>query len=188
MSMLARTMLVLCVVASTAPSVSRADQHAAELPALFSRLGDAEGGAHAPEIEQKIWSLWFAAPAPRAKQLFESARQATQHGALDEALATFSTLIKEFPDFAEAWNQRAIVRFLQNDISGALADVERTLALEPHHFGALTGRGQCYLRMEKPREALVAFEAALRVHPRLDGVARQIEMLRAYVGPQQAPI
>lgn len=46
-------------------------------------------------------------------------------------------VLAQAPNWAEAWNQRATLRYLQRRHLDALDDVERTLALNPIHFGAL---------------------------------------------------
>lgn len=188
MNKLAASVLILGVWLLTAADAALADQHHAALPTLLTQLHDSPNSNAARALEQQIWALWFEAPSAEAGSLFEQGRKFAESGALPESLASFERLVKNYPDFAEAWNQRAIVRFLMDDVDGALADVEKTLALEPRHFGALTGRAQCHLRRQKPRAALAAFEAAVAIDPWLAGVARQIELLRAHLGAQQTPI
>ena len=169
------------------PLLAGADQRAPELATLFAALSNADDAAAAHVVEQQIWELWFKPPNEHAGALFTQGRSAVEKGELPAAKAAFDQLISEFPEFAEGWNQRAIVHFLLNDLEAALADVDKTLALEPHHFGALSGRGQCYIRMERPREALAAFEETLKVDRWLDGIAQQTEMLRAFVNRQHRP-
>ena len=179
---------LLVVIGCLGSRPAYGDQHAPELSALFAALGSAADSAAAHVVEQEIWALWFNAPAVPAASLFERGRKAVEAGDLQEGITLFDQLTREFPDFAEGWNQRAIVHFLLDDMDGALADVAKTLALEPRHFGALSGRGQCYLRLERPREALTAFDATLQIDPWLDTVAQQATMLRAYVERQPTPI
>lgn len=173
----AATLFALGVALATPVS---ADQHAAELPALLGSLTTAPTAAAAQVIEQKIWALWFEAPAPEADTLFKAGRAAGEQGDIPQALAAYDQLVQKFPDFAEAWNQRAIVKFMMGDLDGALEDVAHTLELEPRHFGALSGRGQCYLHMQRMGEALEALEAAQAINPWADSVNKQIEMLRAH--------
>jgi Tfp pilus assembly protein PilF len=61
-----------------------------------------------------------------------------------------------------------------------VANIHRTLELEPRHYGAICGFGQICLSLGDTDSALFAFDAALRVNPHL-GDVRQIlgKLLRA---------
>ena len=107
---------------------------------------------------------------------------------IDSAVTLLDDLVDYAPDFAEAWNQRAIVLYLAEDYTGSLRDIEQTLALEPRHFGALSGRGQVYLRLDEPELALQAFESALDHNPWMANIRGQMEMIRAYLNGRQKPI
>ena len=97
---------------------------------------------------------------------------------LATALAIYSALVERAPDFAGAWNKCTTVYFLMGELKASLADVERTLALEPRHFGALRGAGQIHLQRGLLRQAYEAFRRALEINPHLDGARMFIEMLR----------
>ena len=103
------------------------------------------------------------------------------HRAFEAALTSFNTVIEMRPDFAEGWNKRATLYYLVGEFERSIADVERTLALEPRHFGALSGLGLINMALERPVEALAAFEAALAVHPHMPNAKRMIKQLRAIV-------
>lgn len=164
------------------------DQRDPALPELFSALANAPDPMASYEVEQTIWSAWLEAPDEVASVLLEEGRSAAMSGAMHAALQSFDELTEKFPDYAEGWNQRAIVHFMLGDLQRSLADIARTLELEPRHFGALSGSGQCYFRLEMYREALGAFEAALQVHPWLPAARRQVEILRALVKDETTPI
>ena len=97
---------------------------------------------------------------------------------LRAALGKFEQIVKIAPGFAEGWNKRATVYYLIGNYSGSLQDIERTLNLEPRHFGALSGRGLVLLELEDMKAALASFEAALKVYPQLSGASHNAKALR----------
>ena len=72
---------------------------------------------------------------------------------LTTALKLLDQLVKEAPDWAEAWNQRATIRFMVGDYEGSLADIDRVLPLEPKHFGALSGEALILMQLGRTDEA-----------------------------------
>lgn len=181
---LALTMLVITLLSSTLS----ADQNDPRLPALFETLEGATNPAIAATTEQEIWRIWHTSPSDDALAIMTDARRALDTGDFDTAMLKLNALVSQYPDYAEAWNQRAIVLYLAEDFEGSLRDVRRAIALEPRHFGAYSGMGQCYIRLDQPELALEAFEAALEIHPWLSNVKQQMDMLRAYVNSKNTPI
>ena len=80
------------------------------------------------------------------------------------------------------------MHYLLGDIPRSLQDIQQVLTLEPRHFGALSGRGQCMLQMQQFDDALGAFEAALTIHPWLPAARQQIEMLQTILNQRNKPI
>ena len=61
------------------------------------------------------------------------------------ALRHYTEVIEMAPNFAEGYNKRATVGYLLRDFPRAIEDCKATLALNPNHFGALSGMGLCHL-------------------------------------------
>ena len=69
------------------------------------------------------------------------------------------------PDYAEGWNRRATLYYTIDDFGKSLADIETTLALEPRHFGALSGLAAIMQRIGREEEALEAWYKVLEIYP-----------------------
>ena len=154
-----------------------ADQRDPRLDALFDELQSTASAIAARAATTEIWAIWQEVDDPAAARALQRGMRALRLGALDRAEAAFDRAIAARADFAEAWNQRATVRFLDGDLAGSIADIRATLALEPRHFGALSGLGMIYDRLDEPARALESFGAALAVNPHLDGVRERVEAL-----------
>jgi len=154
------------------------DQTDPALDRLFTELARTTSHAEAEQLTSEIWTRWIASDGDAdADRLMQSGMALMSRGVLDGAEQIFSQLVYKRPDFAEAWNKRATVRFLLGDDTGSRRDIARVIDLEPRHFGALSGLGMINLRNGDPAAALQAFEAALQVNPHLDravDVARQL--------------
>jgi tetratricopeptide (TPR) repeat protein len=175
-----RSLLRSCLlgVALLAAGAARAAQDDPRLPALLDRLAAAEDLAAARELEGEIWELWTATDDATAAALMAEGQRQLAARAWPSALQTFARLVTLKPDFAEAWNKRATVHYLMGDYRASVLDIQRTLALEPRHFGALSGLGLILMATEQPEAALRAFEAALAIHPYLPGGRTHVEALR----------
>jgi tetratricopeptide (TPR) repeat protein len=127
------------------------------------------------EAEQAIWLLWGRSGNAEIDRLFRTAVSQLGRDQIDEAIETFTRVIDNRPDFAEAWNKRATARFLAGDLIGAMDDCERALSLVPDHFGSLAGYGHIYFRLDDLDMAILYWQRALEVNPNLHSVARSIE-------------
>ncbi|MGB3387853.1 MAG: tetratricopeptide repeat protein [Pseudaminobacter sp.] len=133
---------------------------------LFESLRNARTEAEGRAIENAIWEMWMAqAPTEGIARGVKDAMDARESYDYDRALALLDAAVAAAPDYAEAWNQRAFIRFLKEDFDGALADIERTLALEPRHFAALSGRALVLMRQGRMELAQQALREAVAIHP-----------------------
>lgn len=147
------------------------------LDVLFERLADPKAG-NAQQIEDAIWVMWTGHEDAAAAQLMERAVAAIAKRQHDIAETHLTRLVEDHPDYAEAWNKRATLFFVLKRDSESVADIERTLALEPRHFGAICGFAQICLRAGDRAAALAAFETALAINPHMTSVRQAVEELR----------
>ena len=159
-----------------------ADQKDARLPDLFKDLRGAASQETARGIEVQIWHIWFQYDDNAIVLLMDQGEKAMGRRDYDSALRSFDQVIQIAPDFAEGWNRRATLYYLMGRHEDSLADIEKTLALEPRHFGALAGRGLVYSALEELDLALRSFEAALAVNPHMVGARINAEAIRRNLG------
>jgi tetratricopeptide (TPR) repeat protein len=170
--MIQETLRLVCALPARSP--------AATLPGRLTQLFRALAGS-APEaagIEDAIWSLWMYHPHWRAAQALERATADIAARCYDVAETRLALLLRARPDFPEAWNKRATLYYLQQRDEECLADIRRTLELEPRHFGALCGLGEICLERGEREAALLAFGAALRLNPHLKEIAARCDRMR----------
>ena len=60
----------------------------------------------------------------------------------------------------------------------AIRDCHQALEINPYHFTAAAGMGQCYMLQDNPVAALEAFRRALRLNPGLEEVRAQVVRLQ----------
>jgi tetratricopeptide (TPR) repeat protein len=128
--------------------------------------------------EHALWSIWFRAGTPQANLCLTRAIRLISEGHLDRGIRLLDAIIEEHPDFAEAYNQRAIAKFLQGEYEQVVADCEETLRLNPHHFGASAGLGHSYAARGLLDLALGAYRRTLGIHPRLEGIRQSMQQIR----------
>lgn len=152
------------------------------LATLFSQLARTADPLEASQTEDLIWGLWMQHPRADAEDKLDQATRAIAAREWDTAEMLLDDLVAEQPDFAEAWNKRATLYFLLERDAESVADIRRTLELEPRHFGAICGFGQICLRHDERVAAMFAFDAALRINPHLASVRAAMADLAAEGG------
>jgi tetratricopeptide (TPR) repeat protein len=132
-----------------------------------------------------LWSIWQRADTPvNNAELQRIMQRIAAEAPSDEILAGFDVLVRKAPRFAEAFNQRAIYHFHRGDYVKSIADCEKALRLNPCHFGAASGMGQCFMKQKKLRAALRIYRRANRINPNLDMVREAIQSLERMLGEE----
>lgn len=156
------------------PQRRPADSLSLRLNELFDKLHACANAAYAAPIEDEIWNVWMYDTHEGAELELDRACGDITARRFDIAETRLARLIKRRPDWAEAWNKLATLLYLVGRDDESVAAIHRTLAIEPRHFGAMCGLGEILRAQSEVESACVAFNAALRVHPLLDGARRTL--------------
>lgn len=124
-----------------------------------------------------LWAIWFRADTPENNASLLQVQGLIARRRLREAEALADELIARAPDFAEAHNQRAIIHYLQGRFEASAADCRAAIERNPYHIGALSGLGQCCLRLGRRDEAREAFRDALEIQPFDEGLRATLTTL-----------
>lgn len=155
------------------------------LETLFETLRSASDEETAKSAENDIIEIWLESGSDTVDLLMGWTLDAMERKNYPLALDYLDRIIAMQPDYAEGWNKRATVHFLVDDYSKAIADIEQTLALEPRHFGALSGLGTIMRDIGDRDRALVAFRHALEIDPFLESVKEALSEIEAEVSGEE---
>ena len=158
------------------PRAQRGDR-TRNLDFLFGALKAAPDADSAKQVENRIWALWLASGSDTANLLMTRAKTAIDAKDLDLAIELLDAIIKIRPDYIEAWNRRATIRYMRKDYALAMDDIRQVLILEPRHFGAMSGLGMILQEFGDEKHALDAFRRALEINPHLPKIDEMIKSL-----------
>ncbi len=114
---------------------------------------------------KELWRMWFYQKGAYGLEIIEKSQSLLDKSLFTEAEVVLTDLIKDQPDFAEAWNRRAFLYYMTENYQKSLADCLHVVKLNPIHFGALHGIGLCYAAMGEYTDAIAAFRKALDIQP-----------------------
>jgi tetratricopeptide (TPR) repeat protein len=143
---------------------------------LFDALAQPDA-SDASVLQRRIAELWSDSGSDSMDLLLSRGRKAMEAEDYRKAVDHFTALVELAPDFAEGWNARATAHYLMDEYWRSVADIQRTLALEPRHFGALAGLAAILERTGDESGALAAWRAALAVNPHLDRAESAVDRL-----------
>ena len=148
--------------------------HIDDQPLLLKRLHDASPFVRG-FAEQGLWLLWARSGEAEIDRMMAAGVDQMQAGRYQQAIATFSEVIRRKPGFAEGWNKRATGHYLAGDYQRSLADCDQVVKRNPSHFGAISGYGQIYFKLEQYNKAIEYWRRALEVNPNMLGVELNIK-------------
>lgn len=147
---------------------------------LLQALSDADPFVR-ETAEQALWHIWLRSGRSDADARLRDGMLLMQQGALQQAVDIFTEVIEMAPDFAEAYNKRATTYYLMKAYEKSIRDCDSTLALNPVHFGALSGTGLNYLALHNPLKALAFFERAVAINPNMPQIHQYIKAIKNFL-------
>lgn len=160
------------------PDLAHADQTDPKLGQLFSILQSTSDQNEAKRVEAQIWGIWTRRGVDNIDNTMALGIQAMSAGAYRQSIFLFDGIIAKAPDYAEAWNKRATAYYLAGKFEESVRDIQKTLILEPRHFGALAGMGMIYDAIGKPEAAMNVWEKALSIHPHMPGIRARVSAIK----------
>lgn len=150
----------------------------AELDALFTELSRPKQ----PDwkaIEKKINAAWRKSGSAAMDQLLQRGQEALNAGEVLKSVDHFTALTDHAPDFSQGWYARSKAFYQMEEYGLAISDLAQALALNPRHFGAFSGLGIILEQLDRPKDALAAYEQAQALHPHRPKVNEAVERLKA---------
>jgi len=122
----------------------------------LSRAGCGQLGEMAAEIGREL----LAKPAKKSQEPRLTKRQEPQGGVTSNGGGNQPEL-----DDAEGWIELGYQRYFAGDFAGAIASLDRALAINPDYHEAWFKRGNALLYLGRYEEAIASFDRALAIKP-----------------------
>lgn len=164
------------LMAIFAASGAMAQEAPPDMEGLFTQLADADN-PNWERAQNQIMREWSKSGSPAFDLLLSRGEAAMEAGDFALAIEHLTALTDQAPDFAEGWNARATAYFLAGRYGPSIADIQRVLALEPRHFGALDGLAMILQEIGHKEDALKALRASLAIHPHQDSIRQAADAL-----------
>ena len=153
------------------------------LDQLFAELAQPEQMGW-KRIEDAIWIEWSRSGSASMDLLLKQGREALEAEEYGVAIEHLTALTDHAPDFAEGWNARATAFFQLGQYGPALEDIGRALALNPHHFDALSGLAVILEEIGMREDALEAWRMVSEVNPHRPETKAALDRLEREFGGQ----
>lgn len=144
---------------------------------LFADLKRERNEKAAERIAGRIWNEWNHSRSASTDLMMQWSQKAIEKKKYDIALDFLDQVVLLSPKYAEGWNRRATVHFMMNNYRKSMADIDKTLQLEPRHFGALSGMAQIMKNTDHKELALSAYQRVLDIYPMMRSAQNEVAEL-----------
>jgi len=147
------------------------------LDTLFANLKRERNEKAAERIAAQIGDEWNHSGSASIDLMMQWSQKAIDDKKYAVALDFLDQVVTLLPSYAEGWNRRATLHYLMKNYGKSMADIDRTLQLEPRHFGALSGLAQIMADTGRKQQALDAWQRVLDIYPMLRPAQDQVATL-----------
>ena len=158
-----------------------ADQNDERLEGLFEILSKTESDIQINKVTSSIWDIWHETNDSSIDADFYRGLESMRKGDFLMAVAFFTRVIDNNPNFAEGWNKRATVYYMLGKFDASMMDIHETLKLEPRHFGAMDGMGLIFIEMQKFEKALDIYDQMLKIFPNSTATKEKKERMLNFI-------
>jgi len=169
--------LICCFFSNSAV----ADQFDTRLIGLFDKLYVAESNKEINNLTQDIWKIWDETNDPQIEADYYRGLEAMRTGDYVMSIAFFTRVIEKNPDFAEVWNKRATVYYILGQFDKSMIDINKTLLLEPRHFGAMDGMGLIFIQLQQYYRAIKIYDLMLEIFPHSADTLAKKKLMQEYI-------
>jgi len=158
-----------------------ADQLDSRLTELFDKLHIAESKNEINNLTHDIWKIWDETNDPKIEEDYHRGLEAMRIGDFVMSIDFFTRVIEKNPDFAEGWNKRATVYYILGQFDKSMNDINKTLLLEPRHFGAMDGMGLIFIQLQQYDKAIKIYDQMLEIFPHSADTLAKKKLMQEYI-------
>ncbi|WEX76988.1 tetratricopeptide repeat protein [Sinorhizobium numidicum] len=135
------------------------------LDGFFAELKKERDEEKAREVADRIRLEWQDSGSATVNLLMQWANKAIADDKHPVALDILDQVIVLAPNYVEGWNRRATLHYQMGNYRKSMSDINRVLAIEPRHFGALAGMAAMLTAAGKDELAMRAWQQFLDIYP-----------------------
>lgn len=158
-----------------------AEEKRRALSDLYAQLAAAGSEEEAGKLAEGIERLWRLSGSDTVNLLISRAAKVTGEKRTELAEKLLDNAVALAPDYTESFSQRAFFHFSQSNMTAALGDLRRVLALDPNHFKAMEGLVQIWRETGNKKAAYEVLKQLLDVHPFAPGARQAHDELKREV-------
>ncbi len=148
------------------------------LEQMLNALHSAPSEEEAAALEQRIRQAWIESGTPAVTLLMTRGLREMLAGAAEDAQADFDAVLTLDPNLAAAYDRRAMAKYQQGDVAGAIRDIEETLRHEPRDFSALQDLSHIAESRNDWAGAYAAWQKVMEIDPKTPGGEDRLNDLR----------